>query len=58
MVRNFSAPMAARTLEVDHMVVAVVTYLNLLEAKLVQDPVPGLLSDDGRGIHDSPVCRQ
>ena len=37
------------------MVVAVVTDLNLLKSQLVQDPIPSLLGDDGRGFHDSPV---
>ena len=37
------------------MVVAVVTDLNLLKTQLVQDPIPSLLGDDGRGFHDSPV---
>ena len=37
------------------MVVAVVTDLNLLKTQLVQDPIPSLLGDDGRGVHDSPV---
>ena len=42
-------------LEVDHVVVAVVADLDLLQTELVQDPVPGLLGNEGGGVHDSPV---
>lgn len=42
-------------LKVDHVVVAVVADLDLLETQLVEDPVPGLLGDEGGGVHDAPV---
>ena len=39
----------------DAVVVAVVADLNLLKIQLFPVPIPSLLGDDGRGVHDSPV---
>ena len=42
-------------LQVDDVVVAVVADLDLLQPQLAEDLVPGLLRDEGGGVHDAPV---
>ena len=39
----------------NHVVVAVVADLNVLEAELVEDLLPGLPLDEGGGVHGAPV---
>ena len=45
-----------RTLQVDNVVVSVVTDLDVLEAQLGQDLVPGFPGDECGGVHDPTVC--
>ena len=42
-------------LEVDNMIVPVVTNLDILEAQLGQDPLPGVTVDEGGRVHDATV---